>query len=829
MAALRSVDTEALRPLVPHPPGPDRPERWAALAEQVGKASDELAGELLLFADVPARAPGLVDDLEALRWSAAARVQAAYEKFLEARDLCDPALARCRILSGHAPPTRHHVVLVGVADLFRAAREALEQVPARVDALVAAPPSLADRFDALGAIIAGPWLEAGIDIPEDQVIFADNPRDQAAHALGALEGAATAPADTVIGVPDPEVTHHIGRIAARTATLRVREPVGRPVLTSAPARLLRAVAEYLDARSLSALAALLRHPDLERFLIPRLPGGHGPAYWLSALDDYACSSFRAELGDAASPADAPERHTRELFDATDRLLAPLTGRRPPPDWAPPLAALLRAIYDGQEARRLAPGMLVEACEAIATAIRELAETPRDADHPCAPSHAIRLILDSLADQSLPTRHDPGAVETVGWLDLPFDPASRVIVTGMNEEYLAGSPGNDPLLPDALRRTLGLSCADQRAARDAYLMSRLIAARPGAIFIAGRRSEAQDPLRPSRLLLAGPPHTVLPRLRRFFDDRTPAPVPRIHARIAAGPVSRFKRRPRIDAPVPERLGVTDFGAYLQSPYLFYLTRVLALHQCPEPAPELDARSYGALMHAVLRRFGGSAVRHADRAPPISEFLDAALAEEAAARFGPRPPGAVDLQLQILRMRLDSFARVQAGWRSQGWLIERVEWPARGARPTPFDVDGVPIFLSGRIDRIDRHQDGRIAILDYKSGNHVEAPDKTHRDRAGWKDLQLPLYRHIAAGPGLRADPAKAVLGYFALPCDPDAAGVLTAPWTPAELDSADEKARQIVRCIRAAQFDQPGKRAPGEWVFEVLAGLTFPDAPDEEAS
>src|SRR5690606_8747410 len=91
---------------------------------------------------------------------------------------------------------------------------------------------------------------------------------------------------------------------------------------------------------------------------------------------------------------------------------------------------------------------------------------------------------------------------------------------------------------------------------------------------------------------------------------------------------------------------------------------------------------------------------------------------------------------------------------GWEIIDVE------RRMKLDLGDAEI--SGKIDRIDRHPDGHIRVLDYKTYDKPKEPQKTHlrapraedprpyvgievqgegRRKGGlrhWADLQLPLY-------------------------------------------------------------------------------------------
>ena len=114
-------------------------------------------------------------------------------------------------------------------------------------------------------------------------------------------------------------------------------------------------------------------------------------------------------------------------------------------------------------------------------------------------------------------------------------------------------------------------------------------------------------------------------------------------------------------------------------------------------------------------------------------------------------------------------------------------------------------------------GMRAIFDYKSSNRAEPPDKTHREKGQWVDLQLPLYRHLAKGMGV-AGPFQ--LGYIALPKDTTQVGELLADWTEEDLADADRAAEEVVRRIWAEQF-WPPTSPPPRW-FEEFAGICQDD-------
>jgi hypothetical protein len=165
--------------------------------------------------------------------------------------------------------------------------------------------------------------------------------------------------------------------------------------------------------------------------------------------------------------------------------------------------------------------------------------------------------------------------------------------------------------------------------------------------------------------------------------------------------------------------------------------------------------------------------------------------------------------------------------------------------PFPVDGVPIRLTGRIDRIDYHaQEDAWMVFDYKTGDRGRDPEETHRrGRAGareWMDLQLPFYRHIlpavrnaADEPAFTGKVEHVMFGYITLCADADLGGAKFAEWSAAELADADEAARACVRLLRGNVFPwEPSARPYAHADVKALLGqgrlLSPEDEVDEDA-
>ena len=184
--------------------------------------------------------------------------------------------------------------------------------------------------------------------------------------------------------------------------------------------------------------------------------------------------------------------------------------------------------------------------------------------------------------------------------------------------------------------------------------------------------------------------------------------------------------------------------------------------------------------------------AEEGKAAAEAQVAALEAECARRFGDAPLPAVQLQRRQLAWRLGRFARVQAARSAAGWRIQQAEWSPSGR--VTLDVDGDEVLLSGQVDRIDRHEDGRWAILDYKFGENPKAPEKTHYRSGKWIGVQLPLYAYLAhevVGDELPE------LGHFNMPATEAGCEVaLATRWDEEAVGNALEAARDVVREVRA---------------------------------
>jgi hypothetical protein len=866
--ALRSTPREALGAIVPHPPEDHDLLAWLSLAGDLAALHEDLSGEGVSISDVITHGQKRVEFNDGPRWAALAQLHDAYLSALDARGLRDRHAARVAAAVEGRCRSEHDIILLAAADLPLNTRRMLRLAAHRVTPLIHAPPEEADSFDDLGCLRAERWSERLIEVPEEIIHIVDRPRDQAMQALrciGAL-GAHHAADQITLGVGDEAMTSLLRR-TLDLAELPVHAPVGRPVSQSRPALLLAGLAQFMGRQRLDDFAALLRHPDLEPFLISILDGPAGPApadarpaaksgnrpvrpeapsttanaidHWLTLLDDYVNEHLLARSVGKWLGGEARAARLKAVHDAVVELVGSAARtpsaasrddgphseaylRRPLPNWCESIAAILAKVYAAVDFKEHLPedADLLRAIEAIGGVLREQAalDPADDLTPKISLADAILFTLARLDDLETPDAIEPSgaAIELLGWLELQLDDAPALIITGFNEHHIPQSGGPDAFIPEGLRGAVGLLDNRRRYARDAAALTAILRSRPSVAIIAGRRGHDDEPLKPSRLLLTGDGAPLAQRILRFYPSDPAHSEPGNAMLLAVGGKNRFLI-PAPKAPVKPltEMRVTWFKTYLDCPYRFYLKHIAGLDAMSDQAVELDGLSYGTLAHEVFRRFGTGAGRDSTDADEIRRALERHLIDAAALRLGDEPPMAARLQLMQLGQRLGAFAHWQAGQAREGWRIVEswIECPVA----TEFDIDGTMVRVLGRIDRIDRHtRTGAYRIIDYKTGDTGLSPEQTHRrgkkGEKEWIDLQLPLYHRLAATLKIAGE---IELGYVLLPKKLEDVGFVKADWIEEELEGAIDRAERVIRAIRGGVFWPPREAGVYEDEFSAI--------------
>lgn len=312
----------------------------------------------------------------------------------------------------------------------------------------------------------------------------------------------------------------------------------------------------------------------------------------------------------------------------------------------------------------------------------------------------------------------------------------VVLGGLVEGVWPAPAEPGPWLSRPMRRQAGLPSPERKIGQAAQAFFSLSCACEELVLAAPKRRE-RAPAVPARWLA---------RLTAMLEGQG-LELP-IHP--AAGwasqldlPRNRIRRpKPHPKPPASKRpkvYSISDIATLMADPYAIYARKILKLFPLDPLDAENDASQFGEVVHAGLARFfAESDFRHPMAQLRLTEALEAALLEAH-----PR-----DSLAQWWRVRLERIAQ---------WLIQ--------AETARVEKNGVPVsrvlecagewhlpdgfVLKGRADRIERDPDGRVRIIDYKTGT-VPSEKKVKTGAAPQLPLEAVMAENAVFGEAFDAE-------------------------------------------------------------------------------
>lgn len=499
------------------------------------------------------------------------------------------------------------------------------------------------------------------------------------------------------------------------------DSAGRPLSLTPAGRLIGLLVD-LVAHGLAptGLIALLAHP------LVHAHDAEARRIWLSQLRRFE----RALRGPQPAPGLAPLRAAAKSADVgdwwqsvEDILSLILTDE--------PEITLAQILDNLAQAAELLAGDSAWAREdgrALAAMIEDLRLHARDVGTSIAVQDSATVIRDAMEEIAVrPPYGGHPRVAIYGLLESRMARADLVICGGLNEGTWPQVPGPDPLLAPAVLRAMGVPGSEFRIGLSAHDLAGAMGA-PEVVLSRARR-DADGPTLPSRFLLRV--EALLGELSKdHLEGRIPAILPQIdRAPAPAPPYPRPTPRPSADQRRVS-IKVTALDRLLGDPYQFYAQEVLGLRVLQPLAadPFSDPALRGTLVHDILDKWHSARLSQPDIA--IMPFAEARLRE---AEVHP-------LFWGLWRPRILAALK-----RFEAW-VETAEDSGRSVAATEvrgaMSVGGVKVY--GVADRIDRLDDGSLAIVDYKTGT----PPTPNEVAAGYA-LQLGLLGMIAEQGGFDA--------------------------------------------------------------------------------
>ena len=322
----------------------------------------------------------------------------------------------------------------------------------------------------------------------------------------------------------------------------------------------------------------------------------------------------------------------------------------------------------------------------------------------------RLCADTLFQPESPE----APIQVLGMLEAAGMRFDCLWVSGLTDEAWPQPVRPNPFLPVALQKKAGIPQASAEASLE--LDRRRTAewrAAAAEVVLSWPEKEADRDLAPSPLILGVEKgELALPAYPRYRDLLFDARKTEALEDSKGPPVAK-----------PEvRGGTRVLSDQAACPFRAFARHRLNAQALEEPAPGLDARDRGKLMHELMKEIWAqlkdSSSLKSDLAPVISRAADAAI----------RAIGLEGRFAELERARLAKLAR---------------EWLDEEEKRSPFKIAFLEekrsmkiggLELSGRIDRMDRLPDGSHVLIDYKTGNVNTRVWEAPRP----EDPQLPLY-------------------------------------------------------------------------------------------
>ncbi len=606
---------------------------------------------------------------------------------------------------------------------FRRLMDGLNIAPKDIQSWTPNVPPAPDRNQLVSlslrpAPITDQWLQEGPQLPDlpnatqdITLIEATTPRAEALAIALVLRQAAQDGVKAALISPDRNLTRQVSAALDRWAILP-DDSAGRPLGLTAPGRFLRQVAElFVERVTPDRLLALLKHPLTQ--------SGDGRGQHLKLTRDLELKLRRS--GPAFPTADDIQKWAKTQKNADD--------------WASTMSCIFDALQDHRPqplsdhvvrhrilAEKLAQngdktGELWQKAAGIA-ALSLMDDLAAQAPYGGAISAAeYRQLFAALIQQGevresvLPHPN----IMIWGTIEARVQGADLVILGGLNDMVWPRLPDPDPWLNRKMRKEAALLLPERQIGLSAHDYQQAMGAPRVVISRAIRNAEAETV--PSRWLnrltnlMEGLPikngPLALAQMRARGDRwlKMAAALDAPTADMVADPRLAPAPRPAPQPPTalrPQSLPLTAIEKLIRDPFEIYARYILRLYPLDPLRPTANARDRGIVVHKILQKFVNE--RPLDEMRQVARQRLMGIASDLLTQEIPFPAMRT-LWLAKLDRVADHFL-TQDGLHAGTTLA--VESKGRMA------LDGVIFELYGTPDRIDRLPDGRLHLIDYKTG-------------------------------------------------------------------------------------------------------------------
>ncbi|AEC18628.1 hypothetical protein PT7_0088 [Pusillimonas sp. T7-7] len=346
------------------------------------------------------------------------------------------------------------------------------------------------------------------------------------------------------------------------------------------------------------------------------------------------------------------------------------------------------------------------------------------------SSAVGLLQRLAHETPFQPQRDPAArLDVLGFLESEGGRWDGVWVLGLTDEVLPAAPKPNPFIPlAALRQAHAPRATPERELHWAKTLYRSLLASAPQVWLSHAEYEGERELRPSPCIAAAAPSAralepaaSMPCSLEYIQDEQGPPLQAGHITRGGIAVIDTQARNPLWAFAKYRLGASELANY---------------------AELSDQNARGLLLHKAI------------------ELVWRMLPDQQALRDLHAQGGLQALLEQSAQQAADEclqdYGAVVRGLETDRTITILQQWLQLEQARDPFRVRDVEqtyswshgaLQLSLRLDRIDELEDGRLAVIDYKSGGGRldPRPDWMRERPVG---LQLPFYASVLAGEDAR---------------------------------------------------------------------------------
>lgn len=341
------------------------------------------------------------------------------------------------------------------------------------------------------------------------------------------------------------------------------------------------------------------------------------------------------------------------------------------------------------------------------------------------------------------------LKILGPIEARFNRYDTIVIGAVNEGFWPELPKADPWLSRPMKSLLNMSLPDKEIGIAGFDFCQLMCS--DNVFITRSNRSNSSPTNKSRWLLRM--ETVLKacNINRslIYDKKFLQMVYMLDRPTKLQKINPPAPTPPVEAR-PRTLSASAIEILMRDPYEIYAKYILKLKPLEDLETPLNASDYGNLIHKVLEKFN---TKFPNELPnnAYSELIQIALDEFS---------------------KTNADSQVRAFWwplleKTAKWIIKTETEYRKNIKHTYAEVQGdiqiqspAGVFtITARADRIDITTEGKIKIVDYKTGT----PRSKNEVNAGYAP-QLPIEGLIASKGGFNKEINGKKFNIKALPID-----------------------------------------------------------------